>query len=130
LVKKEPLHQDCPRYRCCAGRWRDIYICPHGHEMHPVVEGSFIYNNCRNARADGKPSPNIFLPAMIANEFAPTGVVENAGCRSGFSRDIFIGADHSHLTEGPLPLAWARGIWCGADFSAIDMGRRYRENRA
>jgi hypothetical protein len=51
-------------------------------------------------------------------------------CRSGFSRDLFMGADNSPLTEGPLPLAGARGIWCGADLSAIDMGRRYRENRS
>ena len=66
---------------------------------------------------------------MIAPEGAPTGVVEDARCRSGFSRDIFMGADKNPLTEGPLPLAGARGIWCGDDLSAIGMGRYYRENR-
>ena len=60
---------------------------------------------------------------MIAPEGAPTGVVEDARCRSGFSRDIFMGADKSPLTEGPLPLLgrgeygvvliYLRKIWGG-----------------
>ena len=33
------------------------------------------------------------------------------GVGAAFSRDIFMGADNSPLTEGPLPLAGARGIW-------------------
>jgi len=36
----------------------------------------------------------------------------------------------SSLTEGPLPLPGARGMWRGADLSAIDLGRYYRENRS
>ena len=84
-----------------------------------------------NAGCRGGPCSRPFLVChvMIAPEGAPTEVVEDARCRSGFSRDIFMGADKSPLTEGPLLLAGARGIWRDADLSAIDMGWRYRENR-
>ena len=51
------------------------------------------------------------------------------GVGAALAAIIFMGADNSPLTEGPLPLAGARGIWCGAELSAIDMGRRYQENR-
>ena len=49
---------------------------------------------------------------MIAPEGPPTGVVEDTRCRSGFSRDLFMGADNGPLTEGLLPLTGARGM-CG-----------------
>ena len=51
------------------------------------------------------------------------------GVGAALAAIIFMGADKSPLTEGPLPLAGARGMWCGADLSAIDMQPRYRENR-
>ena len=40
------------------------------------------------------------------------GVVEDTRCRSGFSRDLFMGTDNGLLTKGPLPMALARGM-CG-----------------
>jgi hypothetical protein len=67
-----------------------------------------------NAGCRGGPCvcPFLFGHVMIAPEGAPTGMVEDTRCRSGFSRDLFMGSDNGPLTEGPLPLAGARGI-CG-----------------